>query len=529
MLFSVHIHAQIQPGDTLQFWSVSYIDWQPATAPPQRLISAECRLVGDSCYVFVDLSIAQPPSQARLETIATRFDTAFSRQLPPLYGPIPDEIDQDPRIFILIIPSEGWTGYFDPAQQMADSTVFQRWGKHSSEREIVYISTDAFVYNAEIFNLVHEFGHMLHWGQDHSPEPPANPVKFWEDAWIDESFAMFATAYLLEDITLPNMMDYNAFFASNPDLPLIHFISYYSYNQVKLWLTFMFEHYEGTNFISMLIQDQANGIPGVRNTLNLLGYTESFEETFEHWVLANYLDDEQYLNGYYSYHHYNFPSPHHSAIHNSFPINISNGSLSAFAADYILCHATNPAPLQISFQGDSLSRFRLSFILKDQQSSTIKAIHSIDLDSLNLAVFTADSFGMSYDRLVMVVMNVDSAMGENETAGYSYQLNLMTTPIVENLPSGTDNSFPPTFSLYQNYPNPFNPKTTIEFDLPKSTRVTVKVFNLLGEEVATLLSTSLPSGSHSVEWDASKMTSGVYLYRLQADDYVETRKMVMMK
>jgi hypothetical protein len=85
------------------------------------------------------------------------------------------------------------------------------------------------------------------------------------------------------------------------------------------------------------------------------------------------------------------------------------------------------------------------------------------------------------------------------------------------------------YHLSQNYPNPFNPSTNIEFDLPKTSKVTLKVFNILGEEVATLLSASLLSGSHSVEWDASNLASGVYLYRLQAGDYVETRKMVLMR
>ena len=83
--------------------------------------------------------------------------------------------------------------------------------------------------------------------------------------------------------------------------------------------------------------------------------------------------------------------------------------------------------------------------------------------------------------------------------------------------------------LHQNYPNPFNPKTTIDFNLPKSSEVTLKIFNVLGEEVSTLLSASLFTGSHSVEWDASNLASGVYLYRLQAGNYVETRKMVLMR
>ena len=83
--------------------------------------------------------------------------------------------------------------------------------------------------------------------------------------------------------------------------------------------------------------------------------------------------------------------------------------------------------------------------------------------------------------------------------------------------------------LFQNHPNPFNPSTTIEFDLPKSSEVTLKVFNVLGEEVTTLVSDRLSAGSFSYEWDASNLASGVYLYRLQAGSYVETRKMILMR
>jgi hypothetical protein len=85
------------------------------------------------------------------------------------------------------------------------------------------------------------------------------------------------------------------------------------------------------------------------------------------------------------------------------------------------------------------------------------------------------------------------------------------------------------FVLFPAFPNPFNPFTTIEFDLPKTSEVTLKIFNILGEEVATLVSDRLSTGSYSYEWDASNLASGVYLYRLETGNYVETRKMVVMR
>jgi predicted nucleotidyltransferase len=92
-----------------------------------------------------------------------------------------------------------------------------------------------------------------------------------------------------------------------------------------------------------------------------------------------------------------------------------------------------------------------------------------------------------------------------------------------------EKEIPKHFSLYQNYPNPFNPSTAIEFDLPKISEVTLRVFNILGEEVGTLVSDKLSAGSYSRAWDASNLSSGVYLYRLEAGDYIETRKLILMK
>jgi hypothetical protein len=88
---------------------------------------------------------------------------------------------------------------------------------------------------------------------------------------------------------------------------------------------------------------------------------------------------------------------------------------------------------------------------------------------------------------------------------------------------------PEKFFLQQNYPNPFNPSTTISWQLAVGSQVSLEVYNIQGQKITTLLSASLPSGSHSVTWDASKVASGVYLYRLQAGPHVETKKMILMR
>jgi PKD repeat protein len=92
-----------------------------------------------------------------------------------------------------------------------------------------------------------------------------------------------------------------------------------------------------------------------------------------------------------------------------------------------------------------------------------------------------------------------------------------------------DEPLPSEYGLAQNHPNPFNPTTEITFALPQSGRVTLDVFNIAGQKVATLVDGVYPAGEFSVSWDASGYSSGIYLYRLTTGDFVQTRKMVLLK
>ena len=91
------------------------------------------------------------------------------------------------------------------------------------------------------------------------------------------------------------------------------------------------------------------------------------------------------------------------------------------------------------------------------------------------------------------------------------------------------NIVPANFILYQNYPNPFNPATTISYSLPAERKVIIKVFNLLGREVAELVNEEKGAGSYQVSFNASSLSSGVYFYRIRAGDFVQTKKMILLK
>jgi hypothetical protein len=90
-------------------------------------------------------------------------------------------------------------------------------------------------------------------------------------------------------------------------------------------------------------------------------------------------------------------------------------------------------------------------------------------------------------------------------------------------------AIPDEFFLYQNYPNPFNPSTRITFSVPKSTHVQIRVLDLLGREVAVLVNGDRTPGTYEVQWDASAHPSGMYICRIQAGDFVQMRKMTLLK
>ena len=107
--------------------------------------------------------------------------------------------------------------------------------------------------------------------------------------------------------------------------------------------------------------------------------------------------------------------------------------------------------------------------------------------------------------------------------------------VLSNVESGvtgvgrTAGGFPPAFHLDNNYPNPFNPSTTIRYDLPTRSYVVLKIYNLLGQGVATLVDKEKPGGRYGVRWDAAGVASGIYFYRLQAGDFVETKKLILLR
>jgi hypothetical protein len=110
------------------------------------------------------------------------------------------------------------------------------------------------------------------------------------------------------------------------------------------------------------------------------------------------------------------------------------------------------------------------------------------------------------------------------TGGFWYHSGGLMTGV-----HGTPEGAPTVYRLEQNYPNPFNPVTTIRYELSRASYASLKVFNMLGQEVRTLVDGQQPAGMYEVGLDARGLASGVYVYRLSAGEYSATRKLVLLK
>jgi hypothetical protein len=144
----------------------------------------------------------------------------------------------------------------------------------------------------------------------------------------------------------------------------------------------------------------------------------------------------------------------------------------------------------------------------------------------NLLVVLSDSYIEYLDNIIgsgenyyYKIESVDDAGNSSWTA----ELSISITSI------GTDPALPTEFAISQNYPNPFNPRTKIKYQITNASNVTLKIYDILGNEVAELVNEFKPAGFYEVDFDSNNLSSGVYLYKIEAGSFVQTKKMILMK
>lgn len=201
---------------------------------------------------------------------------------------------------------------------------------------------------------------------------------------------------------------------------------------------------------------------------------------------------------------------------------------------YVEVDAVNDLPVfvnvpdTIKFRNDEEYQFRLDTLVTDVEDDinglSVELVTNEDevLASYNLDNYTITLSAPGYSgESPLTIVVTDSDGGEANT---SIIIDVEMSTSAE--PQG---GIPETFELYQNYPNPFNPTTQINFDLPEAAKVRIEVYSMLGQRVSVLVDKQYTAGRHHIRYDAANLSSGIYIYRIQAGDFVKTNRMTLIK
>ena len=153
-------------------------------------------------------------------------------------------------------------------------------------------------------------------------------------------------------------------------------------------------------------------------------------------------------------------------------------------------------------------------------------IDSLTYDDTLPWPFEADGAGAT---LELIDASKDNSLAENWQASIDHGTPGKTNSEITSTEENEHAGIPKEYNLFQNYPNPFNPTTNINYSVPGRSYISLKVYNLLGQEVATLFEGMQLAGNYTVTFNAEELSSGVYLYQLRANDYISTKKLILLK
>ena len=509
-------------GDQVIFWA-----WDLTVMPPLWIQpAATCRAVGDHCYLFVaddqwnvhmdqnDVDLIMPYLEDYTLN-STEYGVIEMDEI--MFGPIPDELDNDPKIIVFYsalgsFMGTSFDGYFSAYNQVTEQQAQQMNPPgHSNECEMIYMT--CFPLNPtdliRISVLAHELQHMIHWGGDVN-----------EDTWVDEGCAELAMVYF-------GLPDPIVDFPNNPDNTLTEWNQDFAdYVKVMLYFTYLEEHYDipPDSLIKDIVWEPANSIAGITNQLIANNIDKSFEEIFVDWTIANFLDDPDVEDSLYYYENLNLPNFSAVYTHSSYPVG-NSGSANSWAADYIRLY---PADGDLELTFDTNHPIDLGVIRIGVQgiTSTVDIIPISNTYCGILPEITED-----YTQIILVVSN----------RGYS---NIMYSYSISDIVSADEPQIPDNEFSVSCYPNPFNPNSgNISFAISSNSKLPekIEIYNIKGQKIKTLEcinrvdAKATESLSHySIVWngtdESSKpVSSGIYFYKLKSGKFEVSRKMLLMK
>ena len=385
-------------GDTETYWSWDFSDMPPAWIQT----SATCRAEGEHCYIFVaDDQWTSHMDQADADTVLAHFEDhtlAFPDQGiydldTEYFGPVPDELDNDPKMIIFYsalgsFQGTSFDGYFSAYNQVTEAEAQQmNPNGHSNECEMIYMTCNPLnpTEPIRLSVLAHEMQHLIHWGTDIN-----------EVTWVNEGcseYAMYLYGYPDPIVNFPNQPDDNL---------IVWDQTFADYVQTYLFTVYLSENYGGHDIISEIVSEPANSIAGVQNALINLGFMQPFNSIFSNWTNANYLGDYETID---------LPAFQCVSTYNSYPVS-GNATVNGWAADYYK-FLTGQNDIEIEFNAAN-GPFTVS-ILKIN-SSGYSEIESMVVND-NSGTLSLPAFEPEFDYIVMNVTNLSSS-----SKSYSFSL-----------------------------------------------------------------------------------------------------------
>ena len=199
---------------------------------------------------------------------------------------------------------------------------------------------------------------------------------------------------------------------------------------------------------------------------------------------------------------------------------------------YLTDNPNNLTKYQFPFGGVAIAAngYLLVWCDNDLNQPGIHTSFKLDADGEFIALVASDGFTI-IDSLSFTAQTADISYGRNPDGKNSWQYFSEPTPGYSNSSTGiTENqNMPQKFQLFQNYPNPFNAVTTIRFQLPKSAKVNLSVYNIAGQLINTIVEIQKDAGFHSVQWNAKNVNSGVYFFKIETDRFSNVKKCIVIK
>ncbi len=212
------------------------------------------------------------------------------------------------------------------------------------------------------------------------------------------------------------------------------------------------------------------------------------------------------------------------------PFQLSDNSGFLYSIQYGITDSSSAAGLLDN--SNNFISFKLQ-LLDAQTSEVLGTFDEVTYDQSNIFQYSSlcyqvNTAGIGNHEVYLKLISDDNIIADYSLGEIYSDGNILSKAVIKNK-NIDDLDAVTSYSLTQNYPNPFNPVTQINYQLPEQGFVSIKVYDILGAEVASLVNEQKTQGRYSVNFDASKLASGVYIYRLQVNDYVSSKKMLLLK